>query len=84
MCRPNKVRCFKCFEWFDKSENQKQCEKCGDFKCPHCNSCMCKLTKEEKKVALAMIYTYERFIKENFDLDYDFSKHKKIEDEIKG
>ena len=82
MCIPDKVRCFKCFEWFDKLENSKECSECGDFKCPYCNSCMCNLNIGEKRVALAMIHTYESFIKEKLDLEYDFSKHRKVEEEI--
>jgi len=81
MCRPDKVKCFKCFKWFDKKKSQ-ECKKCGDFKCPHCNSCMCNLSKKEKRVALAMIYTYENFINEKLGLDYNFSKHEEIEKEI--
>jgi hypothetical protein len=84
MCRPNKVRCFKCLKWFEKKENQKACHECGDFKCPNCGACMCDLTKGEKKVALAMINTYENFIKENPEENYNFEKHKKIEDEFKN
>lgn len=82
MCSPDKVRCFKCFEWFNKSENSKECSECGDFKCPYCNSCMCNLSTEEKRVALAMIHTYENFIKEKLDSNYDISKHKKVEEEV--
>lgn len=83
MCSPNKVRCFKCLKWFDKSKQRiEECLKCGDFKCPHCNSCMCNLTEGEKKVALAMIHTYENFMKEEFNLDYDFAKHKEMEEGV--
>ncbi|MFH1365423.1 MAG: hypothetical protein ABIH28_02475 [archaeon] len=83
MCRPNKVRCFKCFEWFEKEENQKECPECGDFNCPKCGACMCNLTDGEKKIVLAMIHTYENFLKEKFGEEYDFEKHKKIEEEYK-
>ena len=73
MCSPNKVKCFNCFKWFNKKEQKaKQCKECGDFKCPHCNNCMCNLTDKEKKIVLAMIHTYE-------NKDYDFSIHKKVE-----
>ena len=82
MCSPKKIRCFKCLEWFEKTEDSKPCTICGDFKCPNCGACMCDLSKDEKRVALAMIHTYENFIKEKLDLNYDFSKHKKIEEEI--
>jgi len=66
-------------KWFTKSEDPKQCSECGDFKCPHCKACMCNLTKEERRVALAMIHTYETFLKEKLNLEYDFSKHKKFD-----
>ncbi|GBE20406.1 MAG TPA: hypothetical protein ENG87_00895 [Candidatus Pacearchaeota archaeon] len=82
MCSPKKVRCFKCLEWFSKSRKPIECPKCGDFKCPNCNSCMCNLTKKEKRIVIAMIHTYETFMKEKFNLTYDFSKHKKIEKEL--
>ena len=81
MCSPNRVKCFNCFEWFDK-EKQKvgQCKSCGDFKCPNCNVCMCNLNEKEKKIVMAMIHTYENHINKN----YDFSVHKKVEDKIKS
>jgi len=82
MCSPKKVKCFKCFEWFDKSDNDQECPKCGDFKCPLCGACMCRLTDNEKKLVLAMISTYETFLKKKLGTDYDFEKHKKIEEEI--
>lgn len=82
MCSPNRIKCFKCFEWFEKSENQKECEKCGDFKCPKCGACMCDLTTNEKKIVMAMIHTYENFMKEKFNVNYNFDKHKKVEQEI--
>jgi len=81
MCRPDKVKCFGCFEWFDKNETDvEKCESCGDFSCPRCGSCLCSLTKREQKIVLSMIYTYEKFIEENFELEekYDFSQHDKI------
>ncbi|MFH1607995.1 MAG: hypothetical protein ABIA78_02580 [archaeon] len=83
MCRPNKVRCFKCFEWFDKEKQKvEQCKKCGDFKCPLCSACMCDLTKEEKRVVMAMIHTYENFLNEKYGEDYDFEVHERVEKEL--
>lgn len=76
MCSPINVKCFNCFKWFNKEEQKiEQCKKCGDFKCPHCNACMCNLTDKEKKIVLAMIHTYE-------NKDYDFSVHKKVEEKL--
>ena len=72
MCSPNKVKCFNCFKWFNKKEQEvKQCKECGDFNCPYCKACMCNLNDKEKKIVMAMIHTYE-------NKDYDFSVHKKI------
>ena len=69
MCRPKIVRCFKCYKWFDKiTEKVKHCNKCGDFKCPNCNVCMCNLTKSEQKIVMAMIHTYEKFIKDELKI----------------
>ncbi|MAG10930.1 hypothetical protein CMI44_01295 [Candidatus Pacearchaeota archaeon] len=82
MCSPKKIKCFKCFEWFGKSDDDKECEKCGDFECPKCGACMCDLNDNEKKVVLAMIHTYENFLKEKLGQDYDFEKHREIEEEL--
>lgn len=82
MCSPKKVRCFKCLGWFEKSEEDKECSECGDFKCPLCGTCMCDLSKEEKRIVFAMISTYENFLAENFGQKYDFEKHRKIEEEL--
>lgn len=85
MCRPKKVRCFKCYKWFNKEKgNIKQCDKCGDFNCPTCNACLCSLSKKEQKIVMAMIYTYEKFIKEELKISqsYNFSQHKEIEKSI--
>lgn len=82
MCRPKNVRCFKCYRWFNKEiEKIQHCKKCGDFKCPNCNSCMCNLTEKEKKIVMAMMHTYEKFIKDELKIDenYNFSQHKEIE-----
>lgn len=78
MCRPNKVKCFVCGEWFSKSERDVRCEECGDWKCVHCDSCICNLTEREKRIVLAMIQTYEKFITELTHIEYDFKPHAKI------
>ena len=44
---------------------------------------MCNLSKEEKKIVLAMIHTYENFMKEEFGTDYDFEKHEGVERELR-
>ncbi len=83
MCRPNNVMCFNCGEWFSKTTPVNQCKVCGDFRCPFCRSCMCSLTKGEKKVVMAMIRTYERFIHEVYKgEEYDFKQHEKIEHDL--
>ncbi len=43
---------------------------------------MCSLTKNEQKVVMAMLYTYENFLKEELkqETNYDFSKHKNTEE----
>ncbi len=78
MCRPNYINCFNCESWFYK-ENSKECQICGEFKCPNCSACLCDMSNDVKKAILAMIRTYERYLSHNFDLEpYDFSKHNKI------
>lgn len=86
MCRPTEVKCFKCYEWFNKDkEHAPQCEKCGDFKCSKCESCMCHLSAEEQMIVMAMIRTYEKFIADELkvpDQDYDFAMHKSVEEKF--
>ncbi|MEK6898346.1 MAG: hypothetical protein AABX28_03245 [Nanoarchaeota archaeon] len=42
---------------------------------------MCNLTEKEKKIVMAMMHTYEKFIKDELKIDenYNFSQHKEIE-----
>lgn len=60
---PEEVKCFNCEQWFTK-ESGKYCEKCEEWKCPHCDNCMCKIKhKETKKAIYALFDTYQRFFK---------------------
>lgn len=78
MCRPERLNCFNCEKWFNKSVNN-ECRKCGENKCPHCNHCLCDMSIEVKKAVIAMIKTYEKYLTENYQIEaYDFSKHKQI------
>jgi hypothetical protein len=79
MCSPKKVCCFVCYNFFSKDIKSDKCKVCGDFKCPICKGCLCNLTVGEKRVAMAMIKTYEKTLNNN----YNFAQHKKIELEIK-
>jgi hypothetical protein len=87
MCRPIEVKCFKCYEWFNKTkQHAPQCKECGDFQCPHCKACMCNLTPEEQMIVMAMIRSYEKFIEEELkvpDQNYDYSIHEEIETKFK-
>ena len=78
MCSPDEVRCFYCYQNFFKSEAVEQCKYCGDYKCPLCGACLCALTLGEQRVALAMMHTYEAAL----NSDYDFSIHKRIENNL--
>lgn len=80
MCSPKEVCCFVCYKKFSKLVKSEQCKKCGDYKCPLCNSCLCDLTVGEQRVALSMMKTYEPVIRKN----YDFSIHSKIEKKVKA
>jgi len=77
MCRATKLCCFKCLNWFDKSENER-CSTCGDWKCASCGSCLCSLSQKEQKIAIAYMATYENLLKELTNESYDFSSHRKI------
>lgn len=78
MCRPEKINCFNCEKWFNKIYS-KECQNCGEFKCPHCNHCLCDMPNEVRKAVIAMIRTYETYLTNNFEVEpYDFSKHKQI------
>jgi len=79
MCSPNTVCCFVCYKFFSKKIKTYKCKVCGDFKCPKCGGCLCSLTTGEKRVALAMIKTYENILNN----EYDFSQHKNVEHEVK-
>ncbi len=64
MCSPIEVKCFKCGNWFKKTKKTIRCKKCKDWKCPYCNYCICNFKhKETKKAIMAMLATYERFLK---------------------
>jgi len=43
MCTPEKARCFKCYQDFNKADLAVQCEECRDYKCPHCGPCLSSL-----------------------------------------
>ena len=78
MCRPEKLNCFNCEEWFNKQIG-KECTRCGEFKCPHCNRCLCDMPIEVKKAVIAMIKTYENYLTENYKVKaYNFSSHNQI------
>jgi|YNPMSStandDraft_1061717.scaffolds.fasta_scaffold39901_1 hypothetical protein len=75
MCSPTRVCCFFCYRFFDKNQSVSQCTICGDYKCALCGACLCTLTPGERRVALAMMRTYEPLLGN----DYDFSIHSAIE-----
>ena len=78
MCSPRDINCFNCNNWFIRDKS-KECEKCGEIICPHCNSCLCKMTDETKKAVIAMIKTYENFLSKKFrKQEYNFNKHNRI------
>ena len=79
MCTPQAVYCFVCYRRFSKDKGGKRCKRCGDFKCPLCGGCLCNLSLEGKRVALAMMRTYESLLGNN----YDFSVHERVEREVK-
>lgn len=80
MCSPSKVVCFVCFKSFSKKNaKSEKCRECGDYKCPLCSGCLCDLTTEGQRVALAMMKTYEPLLGN----EYDFSDHKEIEKRVK-
>ncbi len=68
--------------WFGKT-GLKSCDKCGDWKCPMCGSCLCALTMREKRIAMAYMATYENLLKEITGESYDFSRHKKVLSDLK-
>ncbi len=77
MCRATKLCCFKCLNWFEKSDND-MCTTCGDWKCPNCGGCLCNLSQKEQRIAIAYMATYENLLKELTNESYDFSRHRKI------
>jgi hypothetical protein len=81
MCRATNLCCFRCMSWFDKT-NVKSCADCGDWKCTNCGACLCALSKEEKKIALAYMATYENLLKEVTGESYDFSRHQEVLEEL--
>ncbi len=76
MCRATKLCCFMCMTWFEKV-NLESCEKCGDWKCPSCDSCLCSMSRKEQKIAMASMATYENLLREITGESYDFSRHRK-------
>lgn len=82
MCRATTLCCFKCTGWFEK-DTAESCATCGDWKCTHCGSCLCDLTKSEKKIAIAYMATYENLLRELTGDSYDFSRHGQILKEIR-
>ncbi|QQG48263.1 MAG: hypothetical protein HY247_05785 [archaeon] len=81
MCRATTLCCFKCAGWFDK-EGVESCRTCGDWKCPHCGSCLCSLTLDGKKIAIAYMATYENLLRELTGESYDFGRHRRVLKEI--
>ncbi|RLE43780.1 hypothetical protein DRJ19_02100 [Candidatus Woesearchaeota archaeon] len=49
--------CFKCLEEFDPHKAE-FCDTCGWAKCPYCDACLCSLSRDEKRVAIAMYLSY--------------------------
>lgn len=74
MCRATLLCCFECLTWFEK-DGVESCEVCGDWKCPKCASCLCSLSRREKKIAIAYMATYENLLKELTGKSYDFDRH---------
>jgi hypothetical protein len=68
-------------KWFDKT-NVKSCEDCGDWKCVNCGSCLCSLSKDEKRIAIAYMATYENLLKEVTGESYDFSRHQVVLEDL--
>ena len=81
MCRATVLCCFRCTDWFDKGTAE-SCKTCGDWKCTRCGSCLCDLTLNEKRVAIAYMATYENLLMELTGESYDFSRHRRILKEI--
>jgi len=75
MCRPERLNCFNCEKWFNKQISN-ECPKCGEYKCSHCNHCLCDMSNDVRKAVIAMIRTYENYLTRNFKVEpYDFSRH---------
>ncbi len=53
-----KVRCFLCYQDFSRSGVSERCEACGNLICPRCGACLCSLTPEGQRAALAVMHTY--------------------------
>jgi len=64
-CRPDEKVCFNCCDWFDISkEKVKLCKKCNQYKCPHCNACLCEMSTSVIRAVYAMERTYEKWVRE--------------------
>ena len=75
-CRPDEKMCFKCGEWFNikpkpytiisayhgEEKPVTLCDKCNQYKCPHCSGCLCWTSRKIKKAVHAMEQTYEKWI----------------------
>lgn len=81
MCRATMLCCFRCVNWFDKTDLT-PCETCGDWECPRCGACLCALSKKERKIALSYMATYENLLREMTGESYDFRKHGKVLESI--
>jgi methionyl-tRNA synthetase len=62
-CRPELKVCFGCERVFDESE-AKYCDKCTEWKCPHCETCGCKVSPETLKAIRAIVKTYELWLED--------------------
>ncbi len=81
MCRITEICCFRCLEWFTK-ESGEECNVCGDWKCVKCGCCLCALTPSEKRVAVAYMMGYEKFLAKVTGVEYDMKRHEKVLKEI--
>ena len=80
MARPQEklsICCFRCLSWFD-AQNAVACRICGDLKCAKCGACLCDLSIQERKVAMAFIATYQNILRKYTKKPPDLKKHQRI------